>query len=60
LEREAVVEERDLLRDALRRSMGEAALTEVRSEFEKRVHAGEFIEIEKKREPQAARSLRAR
>ena len=29
LEREAVVEERDLLRDALRRSMGDAALTEV-------------------------------
>jgi conjugative relaxase-like TrwC/TraI family protein len=48
LEREAVVEERDLLRDALRRSMGEAALTEVRSEFEKRVNAGEFIGIEKK------------
>jgi conjugative relaxase-like TrwC/TraI family protein len=48
LEREAVVEERDLLRDALRRSMGDGALTEVRSEFERRVHAGEFIEVEKK------------
>ena len=48
LEREAVVEERDLLRDALRRSMGEAALTEVRSEFEKRVNTGEFIEVEKR------------
>jgi conjugative relaxase-like TrwC/TraI family protein len=47
LEREAVVEERDLLRDALRRSMGEAALTEVRSEFEKRIGSGEFIGIEK-------------
>ena len=47
LEREAVVEERNLLRDALRRSMGDAALTEVRSEFEKRVNAGEFIGIEK-------------
>jgi conjugative relaxase-like TrwC/TraI family protein len=44
LEREAVVEERELLRDALRRSMGEATLTEVRSEFEKRVHSSEFIE----------------
>ena len=44
LEREAVVEERELLRDALRRSMGEATLTEVRSEFEKRVQSGEFIE----------------
>jgi len=48
LEREAVVEERELLRDALRRSMGEATLTEVRSEFEKRIHAGEFIGVEKK------------
>jgi conjugative relaxase-like TrwC/TraI family protein len=48
LEREAVVEERDLLRDALRRSMGEAALTQVRSEFEKRIESGEFIGIEKK------------
>ena len=44
LEREAVVEERELLRDALRRSMGEATLTEVKSEFEKRVQSGEFIE----------------
>lgn len=44
LEREAIVEERELLRDALRRSMGEATLTEVRSEFEKRVQSGEFIE----------------
>lgn len=48
LEREAVAEERDLLRDALRRSMGEATLTEVRSEFEKRVSTGEFIGVERK------------
>jgi signal recognition particle GTPase len=45
LEREAVVDERELLRDALRRSMGEATFTEVRGEFEKRVSAGEFIEV---------------
>ena len=45
LEREAVVEERELLRDALRRSMGEATLTEVRAEFEKRINAGEFIGV---------------
>jgi hypothetical protein len=45
LEREAVVEERELLRDALRRSMGEATLSEVRGEFEKRVQAGEFIDL---------------
>src|SRR5947207_2430433 len=48
LEREAVVDERELLRDALRRSMGTATFTEVRTEFEKRVGAGEFIGVEKK------------
>jgi len=47
LEREAVVDERELLRDALRRSMGDATFTEVRTEFEKRVAAGEFIEARK-------------
>ena len=47
LEREAVVEERDLLRDALRRSMGSATVTEVRAEFEKRTKGGEFILVEK-------------
>ena len=45
LERQAVVDERELLRDALRRSMGEATLGEVRSEFENRVNAGEFIGV---------------
>jgi conjugative relaxase-like TrwC/TraI family protein len=48
LEREAVVDERELLRDALRRSMGEATLTEIRGEFEKRISAGEFIGLERK------------
>ena len=48
LEREAVVDERELLRDALRRSMGQATLTDVRAEFEKRVNAGEFIGREQK------------
>ncbi len=44
LEREAVAEERELLRDALKRSMGDATVAEVKTEFEKRVQAGEFIE----------------
>ncbi len=48
LEREAVVDERELLRDALRRSMGQATLNDVRSEFERRVNDGEFIRAEKK------------
>jgi conjugative relaxase-like TrwC/TraI family protein len=47
LEREAVVEERELLRDTLRRSMGDATLTEIRAEFERRVNAGEFIALER-------------
>lgn len=47
-EREAVVEEREILRDALRRSMGDATLTGIRAEFEKRIRDGEFIEIEKR------------
>src|SRR5438128_3383399 len=40
LEREAVAEERDLLRDALKRSMGDATVEEVKAEFEKGVQAG--------------------
>jgi conjugative relaxase-like TrwC/TraI family protein len=48
LEREAVVEERELLRDALRRSMGDAAFEEIKAEFEKRVEAGNFIAVEGK------------
>src|SRR5579859_7936599 len=44
LERDAVAEERELLRDALKRSMGVATVAEVKAEFDKRVQAGEFIE----------------
>jgi conjugative relaxase-like TrwC/TraI family protein len=44
LEREAVAEERELLRDALKRSMVDATVAEVKAEFEKRVQSGEFIE----------------
>jgi len=44
-EREAVVEERALLRDALRRSMGEVTVTAVRTEFQQRVAADEFLGV---------------
>src|SRR5579864_5100453 len=44
LERDAVAEERELLRDALKRSMGDATVAEIKAEFEKRVQSGEFIE----------------
>jgi conjugative relaxase-like TrwC/TraI family protein len=49
LEREAVVEERALLRDALQRSLGEARLDDVKQEFERRVERGEFIAVEQER-----------
>src|SRR6202158_2138789 len=43
LEREAVVDERVLLRDALRRSMGDLAFGDIKTEFDQRVQTGEFI-----------------
>jgi len=46
IEREAVADERELMRDALKRSMGEATLAEVRAQFEQHVQRGELIEIE--------------
>jgi conjugative relaxase-like TrwC/TraI family protein len=47
-ERTAVVEERALLRDALKHGMGETRLPEVRAEFERRVASHELIEVERK------------
>src|SRR5271165_1019626 len=44
LERQAVADERDLMRDALKRSMGDASLEEVRAGFNKRAESGELIE----------------
>jgi conjugative relaxase-like TrwC/TraI family protein len=41
-EREAVTDERDLFRDALRRGMSETTYTEVRASFEARVASGGF------------------
>jgi ATP-dependent exoDNAse (exonuclease V) alpha subunit len=41
-EREAVTDERDLYRDALRRGMGETTYSEVRAGFEARIATGEF------------------
>ena len=45
MEREAVVSERDLLRDALKRSMGKATLTEVKANLDSRVRSGEFQRV---------------
>jgi conjugative relaxase-like TrwC/TraI family protein len=47
-ERAAVVDERALIRDALRHGMGETRLPEARAEFERRVQSHELIEVERK------------
>jgi conjugative relaxase-like TrwC/TraI family protein len=41
-EREAVTDERDIFRDALRRGMGDATYPQVRASFEARIASGEF------------------
>ncbi len=46
LEREAVVDERALVRDALRRSMGDVTLEAIKSEVAHRVAGREFIGVE--------------
>ncbi|HEY3159832.1 MAG TPA: MobF family relaxase [Vicinamibacterales bacterium] len=46
LEREAVVEERAILRDALQRSLGEARIDVIKQEFDRRVEQGEFVAVE--------------
>lgn len=48
LERHAVTDERELMRDALKRSMGEASLAEIQERFDKRVLSGGLIEVESK------------
>jgi conjugative relaxase-like TrwC/TraI family protein len=46
LERHAVPDERELMRDALKHSLGAASFAEVRNQFENRVHTGNLIEVE--------------
>jgi conjugative relaxase-like TrwC/TraI family protein len=45
-EREAVLDERLLLRDSLRRGMGETSFAQVRVEFEARQQRGDFLSVE--------------
>jgi conjugative relaxase-like TrwC/TraI family protein len=47
-ERDAVADERALLADALRRSMGGATLAQVKADFEARIQSGEFVEAQRK------------
>jgi len=46
LEREAVVDERDILTDALTRSMGDATIGDIKNEFERRVEAGDLVVLD--------------
>jgi conjugative relaxase-like TrwC/TraI family protein len=48
MEREAVADERTLMRDAMRHTMGRARLPEVRAEFERRIAEHELIEVERR------------
>src|SRR5215469_8202683 len=45
LERQPVTDERELMRDALKRSLGQASFAEVRQQFENRVQTGDLIEV---------------
>jgi conjugative relaxase-like TrwC/TraI family protein len=60
IEREAVVDERALIRDALRRSMGESTFWEIRQNIEHRIRSGEFIEVGRERPNGADRTLTTR
>jgi len=56
MERAAVVDERALLRDALKHTMGEARLPEIKDELQKRIARGELIEVPR-REGEAGRAF---
>ncbi len=47
-EREAVVDERALIRDGLRRGMGEVTFSQVRGNLDARLAAGEFLTVERR------------
>jgi ATP-dependent exoDNAse (exonuclease V) alpha subunit len=50
-EREAVVDERAIVRDALRRGMGEITYGQVRGNLDARLHSGEFQTVERAHMP---------
>ena len=50
-EREAVVDERALIRDGLRRGMGEVTYTQVRGNLDARIASGEFRTVERMHRP---------
>jgi conjugative relaxase-like TrwC/TraI family protein len=60
IEREAVVDERELMRDALRRGMGETTFREIQHNFNERLRSGEFIEVGQERHAAAGRTFTTR
>jgi len=56
IERTAVIDERALLRDALKHTMGEARLPEIKDELQKRIATGELIEVPR-RDGEAGRAF---
>jgi conjugative relaxase-like TrwC/TraI family protein len=60
IEREAVVDERELMRDALRRGMGETTFREIKQNFDERLRLGEFIEVRQDRPGAAGRKFTTR
>jgi conjugative relaxase-like TrwC/TraI family protein len=48
-EREAVADERTILRDALRRGVGEASYRDIRAEFDRRQEDGQFLSAQGKK-----------
>jgi conjugative relaxase-like TrwC/TraI family protein len=45
LEREAVVEERAILRDAIQRSLGEGRVDDIKAELNRRIERGELLDV---------------
>jgi len=56
LERESLADERQLMRDALKHSMGRATLDQVKAEFTERLTSGEFVEVAHPRTDSPARA----
>lgn len=57
IEREAVVDERELIRDALRRGLGETTFREIRQNFDQRLRRGDLIEVGKERHAAVGRTF---
>lgn len=57
IEREAVADERVLLRDALKRSLGEAGLSDIQRALRSRIRSGEFVEVKHESRAEPGRSF---